>query len=542
MHGLEDSFFKEIVGQLDAGLLITDAEQTIVYINTAYTELSNFKSDEVFGKQIEELIKGIKKKGEIWEGEVYIETKEGEHQLRWLYVNEIKGAKGETRFISYIIRDFHVCGFDPLTKLPNRLLLDQKLDLAINQIRNEETILAVLYLDLDRFKFVNDTLGHSYGDQLIQETAKRLQRVIGKNHTIVRMGGDEFVCLLDGLENEAKAEGYAKRIIESFAKPFHLKNTDLYVTVSIGISLFPYDGDDVETLVTNADSAMYRAKKNGRNRYEKVSVSGSAGAFEKLLLENSLRRAIEEEELILYFQPQIHLKNNEVMGVEALVRWHHPEFGLLPPGDFIPLAEETGLILPMGDWVLRTACEKLRQWQLEGLPPVRVAVNLSAAQFMQKDLIDKIDQILADTKVNPSYLEIEITENMVMQDVHSAIKTLNELKRRGIHLSIDDFGTGYSTFSYLKDFPIDTLKIDRTFIKDIDTNPSSTALTKAITSLAHDLDLKVIAEGVENQDQLAIVRNHACDAVQGFYFSKPLNETQITHYLRERMLKFEAIQ
>lgn len=540
MDALATDFYKDLVQQLSAGLLITDKSGEIIYTNPAYKELSGFGQGEVNGKRVDLFIQGNMEKNTQWEGEAYIVRKYGEPLLRWLYVNPIMDKTETEIYFVHIIRDFHVCGFDPLTRLPNRLLLSQKMNLAIERAREHDSVLAVLFLDLDRFKFVNDTLGHNTGDQLLQEAAHRIQQSVGKRNTIVRMGGDEFVCVLDRLEDESEAERIASNIIEAFSKPFLLNNTDIFVSISIGVSLYPYDGDDSDTLVTNADSAMYRAKRNGRNRFEKARVDVSAGAFEKLLLENSLRKAIENEELTLHFQPQVNLKTDEVTAVEALLRWNHPELGMIPPGDFIPIAEETGLIVPMGDWVLRTACEKAKQWQREGLPPIRMAVNLSAVQFLQKDLVHKIDTILEETTFHPHYLELEITENMVMQDVHSAINTLKQLKKRGIHISIDDFGTGYSTLSYLKEFPVDTLKIDRSFIKDIDTNPSSVALTKAITTLAHDLQLHVIAEGVENYKQLSLVKKQSCDAVQGYYYSKPLSEVAITSFLKMNTKKVEA--
>lgn len=533
-------FFQEFVQQLEASVLITDMSGVVIYSNPAYKELSGYDQEEVVGKKITTLLDGMGEKNKKWEGEVYIVKKNEESPLRWLYINPIKDKSGKEVYYAYIIRDFHVCGFDPLTKLPNRLWLDQKMSKSLDQARVSDSLLAVLFLDLDRFKFVNDTLGHTYGDQLLQEAVKRIQQSVGESNTIVRMGGDEFVCVLDKLTDESEAETYARNIIKAFSNPFLLNNIDIFVSVSIGLSLYPYDGDDSDTLVTNADSAMYRAKRNGKNRYEKVRVDVSAGAFEKLLLENSLRKAIEREELILHFQPQINLKTNTVTAVEALLRWNHPELGMISPGDFIPIAEETGLIVPIGDWVLRTACEKGKQWQREGLPPLRVAVNLSAIQFLQKDLIEKIDKMIDTTSFDPHYLELEITENMVMQDVHSAINTLRKLKERGIHISIDDFGTGYSTLSYLKEFPVDTLKIDRSFIKDIDTNPSSIALTKAITTLAHDLNLKVIAEGVENYKQLSLVKKQSCDAVQGFYYSEPLSDGQINRFLRGNYTQIKA--
>lgn len=523
--------YKDIFEQFSAGALIIDETGTILNVNEAYCQLSGFQLRDVIGNNVDSYLESAYQQNENWQGEVYIKRKEEDDILQWLYASPINGSVGTDQYTILIIRDFHITGFDPLTKLPNRFLLPQALNKSVEKAYKNGTEFAVLFIDLDRFKFVNDTLGHQYGDILLTEAAKRIQTSIGKKNLIVRMGGDEFICILEDLQNDMEAENYAKSIITAFSEPFTLKNTDIFITASIGISLFPYDGDEADILISNADSAMYQAKKKGRNQYEKVRVNESAGAFEKLILENNLRKALKENELTLYFQPQINLKTNEMNSMEALIRWHHPELGLISPGDFIPIAEETGLILLIDEWVLRTACTKMKEWQNAGFPPFRVAVNLSAAQFLQKDLIVKIDQILADTSLDPSFLELEITENMVMHDVKAAIQVLKKLKERGIHLSIDDFGTGYSSLTYLKDLPVDILKIDQSFIRDIDTNSNSSSLTKAIVSLGHDLNLKVIAEGVETNKQLSLMKQQSCDLVQGYIFSKPLNYEQTENYL-----------
>jgi diguanylate cyclase (GGDEF)-like protein/PAS domain S-box-containing protein len=523
--------YKDIFEQFSAGALIIDELGTILNVNDAYCQLSGFHLRDVIGNNVDSFLESAYQQNENWQGEVYIKRKKEDDILQWLYASPINGSVGTDQYTILIIRDFHITGFDPLTKLPNRFLLPQALNKSVEKAYKNGTEFAVLFIDLDRFKFVNDTLGHHYGDILLTEAAKRIQTSIGNKNLIVRMGGDEFICIIEDLQNDMEAENYAKSIITAFSEPFKLKNTDIFITASIGISLFPYDGDEADILISNADSAMYQAKKKGRNQYEKVRVNESAGAFEKLLLENNLRKALKENELTLYFQPQINLKTNEMNSMEALIRWHHPELGLISPGDFIPIAEETGLILLIDEWVLRTACTKMKERQNAGFPPFRVAVNLSAAQFLQKDLIVKIDQILADTSLDPSYLELEITENMVMHDVKAAIQVLKNLKERGIHLSIDDFGTGYSSLTYLKDLPVDILKIDQSFIKDIDTNSNSSSLTKAIVSLGHDLNLKVIAEGVETNKQLSLMKQQSCDLVQGYIFSKPLNYEQTENYL-----------
>jgi len=532
------TLYEDILKQLNACALIVDQEGMILFANEAYSEISGFTIDEVLGQKVDDYVEGTFNKD--WQGGVYLKRKEKGDLLQCLYTSPVKESSGSNHYTVLLIREFPYHGLDPLTKLPNRYLLNHQLDKSIQRAQAEGTYVAVLFMDLDRFKFVNDTLGHTYGDLLLQEAASRIRSSIGEDNLIVRLGGDEFVCVLADLSDDTKAEGYAKTIIDSFSKPFCLKDREIFVTVSIGLSVFPYDGDEGETLITNADSAMYKAKKKGRNQFEKVNINESAAAYERFLLETNLRKAIKENELTLYFQPQINIKTNEINAMEALIRWNHPEMGLISPADFIPVAEESGLILSIDDWVLRAACLKIKEWQNAGYPPVRVAINLSAAQFLQNNLIEKIDEILAETAVDPAYLELEITENMVMHDIQAAIDMLWKLKQRGIHLAIDDFGTGYSSLTYLKELPVDTLKIDRSFIKDVDSDTQSGSLTKAIITLAHDLNLKVIAEGVENIQQLALVKQQSCDTVQGFYFSRPLNDFQMVQYLKRYSHNMDA--
>ncbi|WP_237562910.1 EAL domain-containing protein [Bacillus dakarensis] len=531
MEEIQRGTYKDIFEQLDTMALITNEHGNIITANTIYFTMSGFSREEVINKKIESFIIGNYHPEKSSQSEVFVKTKDKSEILQWLIVNPVYFNRNSDSLCIWLLTDFQVSGYDPLTKLPNRFLLHQELNKAILTARKNHSIFAVLFLDLDRFKFVNDTLGHSYGDILLQEAALRIKHAIGNHNMMARMGGDEFVCVLDDVEDEKGAEQYAKKIIAEFAKTFVLKETDIYITTSIGISMFPFDGDDVESLVTNADTAMYRAKKKGRNQYEKAKADISAGSFEKLLIENSLRKALEKDELLLYYQPQVNLKTNSVTSVEVLLRWEHPDLGMISPGEFIPIAEETGLILPIGEWVLRKACQTMNDWQKAGHPPVRVAINLSARQFLQHDLVDQIKMILSETSLEPNLLELEITENMVMHDVHKAIGVLHQLKDLGVTISIDDFGTGYSSLNYLKEFPIDTLKIDRSFIYDIDKNSNSVALTKAITTLAHDLNLNVVAEGVENYKQLSLVKQFSCDFVQGFYFSKPLSYDHITDFL-----------
>ncbi|WP_071394131.1 putative bifunctional diguanylate cyclase/phosphodiesterase [Bacillus tuaregi] len=526
------SVTSDLFDQIAANVFITNQNGCILTVNSFYLNRSGYTLEEVIGHTIQDFIEGLDHPNGDLQEEVRLKIKGKRAVLQQLLVNPRNRTVTAEPYTIWLLKDFQVCGYDSLTNLPNRHLMNQEIQRAIVQAQKNKSIFAVLFLDLDRFKFVNDTLGHSYGDDLLQEVSVRIRKAIGTNHTISRMGGDEFVCLLEEIENGREAEEVARRIIDQFSLPFLLKETDLYMTTSIGISLYPFDGDEADVLITNADSAMYGAKKKGRNQYSKAKVEWNAGGYEKLLLENSLRQAIKENQFVLHFQPQIQVKKNQIMSMEALIRWNHPDLGLLMPGEFIPIAEESGLILQIGDWVLRTACEKMKQWLYHGNPPIRVAVNLAAGQFLQRNFVEKVRQILVDTSLDASYLELEITENMVMNDVKTGIQVLRQLKQLGVYISIDDFGTGYSSLNYLKELTVDTLKIDRSFIFDIEKNPNSVVLTKAITALAHDLKLNVVAEGVETYKQLSLVKQCSCDTIQGYYFTKPLSYEETVSYIQ----------
>lgn len=434
--------------------------------------------------------------------------------------------------------------YDTLTELPNRVMFKDHLSKALARARRRNTLVATLILDLDRFKRINDTLGHSVGDQLLREVARRLVQTVRKEDlvarspnedqsaNIARLGGDEFAIMLTDLESVQAAAKVARRTIEAMSAPIPLETQEVFVTASIGITVFPFDGEDVDTLLKNADTAMYHAKSEGRNNYQYYTKSMNASAFENLALENSLRRALEREEFELYYQPQVSMDTGEIVGVEALIRWQHPEMGMISPVQFIPLALETGLIVPMDEWGLRTACRQAKEWSDTGLRPLRVSVNLSSYQFRQKQLTQTIARILSETRIDPQYLNIELTESTIMQNAEEATKTLHELKEMGVKLSVDDFGTGYSSLSYLKRFPLDTLKIDRSFIKDITTDPDDEALTRAILAMSNSLKLKVVAEGVETDAQLEFLRRNGCDEFQGYLFSRPVSATEMTEMLR----------
>jgi diguanylate cyclase (GGDEF)-like protein/PAS domain S-box-containing protein len=421
--------------------------------------------------------------------------------------------------------------YDNLTRLPNRVLFYDRLKQALSQARRNQWTMAVMFLDLDRFKNVNDTLGHGAGDLLLGQVSARLTGCVRSGDTVGRLSGDEFAVVLASLTNPEDAGVVAQKMMTALSQPFDLDGKEVFASASIGITLFPADSTDPETLIRNADAAMYRAKELGRNRIQFYTPEMNARALEKLNLENSLRRAIVRNEFDLHYQPKVSLVNGEVTGVEALLRWQHPDLGMILPGDFIPMLEETGLIIPVGEWVIRTACAQIRAWQAAGIKPVPVAVNLSARQFQASDLGSTISRILEEEGVEHQLLELEITESSIVNNTEEAARTLEFLNALGVRLTIDDFGTGYSSLSYLKRFPLDALKIDSSFVRDISTDPDDAVITRAIITMAHSLELEVIAEGVETEEQLNFLSANACDHIQGFYFASALPARDCTEWL-----------
>lgn len=411
---------------------------------------------------------------------------------------------------------------DEQTALPNRRFLTANLTSLIEERNGVEVNnqLTVIYLDLDRFKIVNDTLGQKDGDIVLKKIANRLVSHFGEKDFIARVGGDDFVLVVP-VKQKGEVQQIGERLVKIFNEPFIMKGYDFHITASIGIAVFPNNGRTTEELLVNADTAMFRAKKQGKNQFVLYSDELNPKSHDKILMEASLRKAIDSNELVLYYQPQINIKTKKMIGVEALVRWQHPTLGMLPPSKFVPLAEETGLIKQMDEWVLRTACKQNKEWQDMGIPPFSVAINLSSNQFASDELPDLVQSVLCDTGLKPEYIELEITETMTM-DVEHAIPTLKKLNELGVKISIDDFGTGYSSMNYLTKFPIDRLKIDRSFIWNIEKNVSDSNIVITIIRMAHNLGLKAIAEGVENEKQLQFLREHGCDEVQGFFFSEPL--------------------
>ena len=449
-------------------------------------------------------------------------------------ITERKRAEDEIRRLAL---------YDTLTGLPNRKFFRDQLDHEIARARRSNERLAILFLDLDRFKRINDSLGHAAGDELLKEFARRLQHCVRDVDyvareddepcgSVARLAGDEFTITLVNLKNPHDAAKIARRIVTEMMKPFSLDGQDFVVTTSIGIAVYPEDGDQPETLLKNADAAMYQAKELGRNTYQFFANNMNSTAFEKLSLENELRHALNREQMVLYYQPKIDILTGRITGVEALIRWVHPQWGLIPPNQFIPLAEEIGLIIPIGEWVIEEACRQLKEWERAGFAGICMAVNLASPSFRQPDLVTRVASLLRRLKVPPNLLQIEATESILMRDVGTTMTTLTQLRELGVRISIDDFGTGYSSLSYLRRFPIDQLKIDRSFVKDLTQSSDDAAITFAIISLANSLKLEVVAEGVETLGQARVLKEQGCRMMQGFFFSRPVPAADLGELLR----------
>ena len=424
--------------------------------------------------------------------------------------------------------------YDSLTNLPNPTLFRDRFTHELGRSSGNKKLSAVMFLALDRFKNISDTLGHSVGDEILKDFAERLVKCTRKTDTAAYFGGNEFALLaneVDGVEDCAKIVNKIKNVL---IPPFNYGGQELHLTASFGISLPPNDGDDCQTLLKNASIALYRARKNGGDNYQFYTSHMHERALKRLSLENSMRRGLEREEFFLQFQPQICASTGKVKGTEALVRWQHPEWGMVSPLDFISIAEETGLIMPLGEWILETACRQNAEWQRSGFPELRIAVNLSLRQFQQKDLIDIISRVLTDSKLEPQFLELELTESLLMNDTEQAIETLHSLRNLGIKISIDDFGCGYSSLSYLKKLPIDVLKIDQAFVRDVTTSQNDAAIVRTIITLANNLHLKTIAEGIETEEQSTVISSMGCDEMQGYLFSKPLSPDALKSFLDAR--------
>jgi len=543
------------------GIMITDAEQHILEVNQGFEAITGYARDEVIGKKTDILNSGrhdslffaamwaaIEQTGK-WEGEIWNRRKSGEVYPEWMSLSAVKDEHGAVSHYAVVFTDITVrkeseqrlhflANHDPLTRLPNRAMLQERVEHSLRIAQRQNKQIAVLFIDLDRFKIINDTLGHNAGDRLLQEAAERLHECLRDSDTIARQGGDEFVVLLEDFgQDEQYLVGVARKILAALARPFVLLGQEVSVSASIGISIYPRDGQEMAVLLKNADIAMYRAKEQGKNTFQFYASESNVHSFERLALENSLRKAIERKEFILHYQAKVDLASNTVVGAEALVRWKHPELGMVPPAQFIPLAEETGLIVAIGEWVLFEACQQNRAWQEAGLALITMGVNLSGGQFRDDNLRNSIAMALAQSGLQPSYLELEITESMIMQNPERAVGILQDFRDMGMSTSIDDFGTGYSSLGYLKRFPLDALKIDRSFVKDVPGDINDSVITQAIIGLAHSLDLKVIAEGVETDAQLSFLRKQGCEQVQGYIFSKPLPAEEFALLLESGVIR-----
>jgi diguanylate cyclase (GGDEF)-like protein/PAS domain S-box-containing protein len=426
----------------------------------------------------------------------------------------------------------HSAQHDIVTNLPNRLLLNDRITQSIALARRQNKPIAVIFLDLDRFKYINDSLGHAIGDKLLQSVAKRLLASVRASDTVSRQGGDEFVILLSEITHTEDAATSAQKLLLSLRAPHSIAGQDLDITGSFGISVYPEDGEDAEMLIKNADTAMYHAKENGRNNIQFFKAKMNLMAVERQSLEGSLRRALGREEFLLHYQPKVNLDTGEITGVEALIRWQQPDRGLVPPSQFVPIAEDCGLIVQIGRWVLREACRQARAWQNAGLPPLPISVNVSAVEFCDQGFVEGVRTILSETGLEARYLELELTEGVLMEDAETTASVLQELKMLGVHLAVDDFGTGYSSLSYLRQFPIDVLKIDQSFIRQITTDPDDSSIVGAIIHLGKSLQHLVVAEGIETQEQRAYLQTQRCTEGQGYLFSRPLAAAQFAHLLQ----------
>jgi len=535
------------------GIMITDADVKIIAVNRAFTGMTGYSEAELLGKNPRIFASGrhdrdfyrdmwaaINTTGH-WQGEIWDRHKSWRIYPKWMTINAVRDASGElTNYIAISTditerkeaeKHIHLLAYyDVLTGLPNRTLLHDRLEQVLAAAHRDKHKFALMFLDLDRFKYVNDSMGHATGDALLQTVAQRLQECVREGDTVSRIGGDEFIVLLRETDVEGAAH-VAQNILNSLAIPCDIGKTQISTNASIGISIYPDHAGDVDTLIKNADMAMYSAKEEGRNNFQLYAPEMNLRATRVFSMEKDLRLALERNEFLLHYQPQVDLRSGRICGAEALLRWRHPENGYISPAEFIPVAEETGQIIPIGEWVLHTACAQLATWRQQGIPVFPVAVNLSIRQLRQPNLAQLVATALKDMRLHPSDLELELTEGIMMGDTQAAMTFLTQMHELGVRLSIDDFGTGFSSLNYLKKMPLDRLKIDRSFVRDIETDESDAAIVRSIISLGHRLKLRVIAEGVETLEQLDFLRVRGCDEIQGYYFSRPLPADEFVRFI-----------
>ncbi len=537
-------------------ILITDKDARIIDVNQAYEAITGYAKHEVVGRNpnitrsgrhgkdfYQAMWQSVNATGS-WAGEIWDRRKGGEVFPKWLTINAIKNRFGEITHYVGIFSDItqlkaaenkleQLAYYDPLTRLPNRALFFDRLRQALELARRKSTRMALLFIDLDRFKYVNDTLGHNIGDLLLVEVAERITQCLRKSDTVARLGGDEFTVILTEILRSANVENVAQNIIAALQRKFDIAGHEIYVGASVGIAIYPEDGAELEGLVKNADIAMYQAKLAGRGNYKFFTPELNTSSQRRAELENDLRKAIADQEFTLYYQPKFALKNRRLVGLEALIRWVHPFKGIVSPAEFIPVAEETGFILQIDQWVLETATRQLRQWHAQAGRAPRVSVNLSARQFEHAGLVSSVERALGDARVAPELLELEITEGVIMKDAKAAAQVLSRLREMGVLISVDDFGTGYSSLSYLKKLPLHVLKIDRSFIIDIEHDDDDKAIVASIISMGHSLNLVVLAEGIETEGQLRLLSEMGCDLGQGYLFSRPVPAAELSRWLAD---------
>lgn len=545
------------VEQSPQSIVITDLNGIIEYANPAFLNVTGYRLDEVLGQNSRFLKSGKTpqhvhadmwvhlSQGESWKGEFINRKKDGTEYVELALISPVRQADGSISSYIAIKEDItekkkseeriqKLAHFDPLTDLPNRVFLNDRVEHSISFVQRSHLPMAVMFLDLDHFKIINDTLGHRVGDEVLVYAAHQFKAVIRDEDTVARLGGDEFVFIFPGINANSAAQ-VAQKLLQAVSQIYQAGTQELVITASIGIAMYPDDGADFETLSRKADSAMYRVKHDGRNYFSFFTAEMQTDSLRALQLSNGLRHALQRGQLFLHFQPQMHIDGNRVIGVEALLRWQHPEWGMISPAEFIPIAEETGMIVPIGEWVLRTAVTQMRDWVALGLPPIIMAVNLSALQFRNSTLPALVASILREAQLPAEYLELELTEGVAMYDPLSAIAMMNELHSCGVHIAIDDFGTGYSSLNYLKKFKISKLKIDQTFVRDITLDQEDRTIVATIINMSTSLGFRTIAEGVETTEQLAFLKESGCDEVQGYLFSKPLPPAQFEAFYRSKL-------
>jgi len=550
-----EELFRQLAGNIPELFWITDAAlKRLMYISPAFEKIWGRKADPLYLDPASWLdaihpgdfarVRAARRKAPFGDYNEEFRILWADGSTRWVHERAfpVRDASGAVYRVAGITEDIterkkseerlmYLAHYDHLSGLPNRALFQDRLAQGLAQSEREGWVTAVMFIDLDRFKVINDTLGHAAGDKLIMAVAQRVSDTVRAGDTVSRLGGDEFALILQNLTKGQDAGVVAQKVIEVLAKPFDIDGHEMFVTASVGITLYPIDSQAPEALLKNADSAMYRAKQLGRNNFQFYTTEMNARSGENLHLENSLRHALQREEFLLHYQPKADVRTGCIIGVEALMRWQHPEFGMVSPGKFIPLLEETGLIVQTGEWVIRTACEQIQEWQRDGVQVVPISVNVSGRQFQHKDLVQSIVDIINKTGVDPGMIEIELTESSLMINPHEASLVLHSLKEFGVQISVDDFGTGYSSLAYLKRFRIDTLKIDRSFVQDVTHDHDDAAIVRAVITLAHSLKLNVVAEGVETEEQLEFLVTNGCDQIQGYLLSVPLPASACTQLL-----------